>query len=162
MWGWINVFDFARLRKPKPVFFRPKIKKFNFGKKIDGQPNEQEKHKAEEDESSDGEFESDYAEAIHLLDRVFLKQNNEPFQRGIFRRIEQKADESFAPFIVRLREQAQFCNFGSSDKFHRELLKRDRTMQEIAQIAQSFENVEQFEKSNKRRRENEAVSCPVG
>jgi hypothetical protein len=136
---------------------------------------DQERVKSLEEESSDGEIISEYLEALRLLDRVFLKQNNEPFQRSIFRRMEQRTDETLAAFLVRLREQAQFCNFGDteavekalkdqiisagkSDKLRREMLKKERSLREVLQLAQSLENVEQFEKANKRKLEPISVN----
>lgn len=136
---------------------------------------EQEKMKVQEESDSDGEVISEYLEALRILDCVFLKQNNEPFQRSIFRRLEQRTDESLAAFLVRLREHAQFCNFGDgnavekalkdqiistgrSDVLRREMLKRERPLREVIQLAQSLENVEQFEKANKRRAEPMAVN----
>lgn len=130
---------------------------------------EQEKAKSE-DAESDGEVVSDFVEALRLLDVVFLKQNNEPFQRSVFRRLEQKPEESTAAFVVRLREQASFCNFGSSaamekaikdqiisggrlEKLRREMLKEDKPLEEVVKQAQAIENVEQFEKANKRQPE---------
>jgi hypothetical protein len=136
---------------------------------------EQEKSKKDEESDSEGEVDSEYVEAVGLLDRVFLKQNNEPYQRTIFRQTKQKSDETVAPFIGRLREQAQFCNFGDasaidkaikdqiiagakSDKLRREMLKRERSIQEITALAQSIENVEQYEKANKRKADGESVN----
>jgi hypothetical protein len=137
---------------------------------------EQEKAKLEENDS-DGEIVSEFQEALQILDKAFLKQNNEPLQRSIFRRTEQKEGESVAAFVVRLREQAQFCNFGnqeaiekalkdqlisggSSSKLRREMLKKERTLQEILQLAQSIENVDNFEKVNKRRGD-ESLVCEI-
>lgn len=134
---------------------------------------EQEKAARENDES-DGEVVSEYQEALDILDGIFLKQKNEPFQRSFFRQINQKSGESFVAFVGRLREQAQFCNFGSSEavdkalkdqiieggsseKLRRELLKKERSIQDIIQLAQSFENVEQYEKATKRKANDEDV-----
>ena len=148
---------------------------------------EQAKAKKEEESIDDDGDEwdvqtnSEYTEALEMLDKIFLQQNNEPYQR-------QKRDEMIAAFVIRLREQAQFCNFGNSDavekalkdqiisggcsdKVRREMLKRDRPIDEILKLAQSIENVDQFEKAtrstsrcwscNRTGHLREDVNCPA-
>lgn len=127
---------------------------------------EQEKAKVDK-EDSDGEVGSESLEAVHLLGRSFSHQNNEPLQRRIFRQMGKRPDEPFAAFLGRLREQAQFRNFGNADaldealedqiiakgsldRLRREMLKKDQPLRNIAQLAQSIENVAQFEKATKR------------
>lgn len=131
---------------------------------------DQEKAKKADEEDSDGEVVSDYVEALQLLDAVFLRQNNMPLQRSIFRTIKQLQDESTAAFVSRLREQAAFCGFGDDEavekaikdqivsggrlsEIRRYILKKKRSLSDIIKEAQALENVESFEKLNKRQAE---------
>jgi hypothetical protein len=134
------------------------------------------KKKDEENETeSDDAAESEYMEALEILDGIFLKQNNEPYQRTIFRQMKQKPEEKVSAFLVRLREQAEFCNFGdmkavekaikdqiitggTSEKLRHEMLKRERSLDKIAELASSIENVEQYEKAKKTRALDEGVN----
>ena len=55
-----------------------------------------------------------YTVSIEQLDRYFATQVNVPYERHIFRTITQLPTESFDPFITRLREKADCCEFGET------------------------------------------------
>ena len=57
-------------------------------------------------------------EAVAALNAHFQPQVNVTFQRHVFRRECQKADETISQFAVRLRKLAQHCEIGAqSDAF---------------------------------------------
>lgn len=120
--------------------------------------------KAEIDEQEHEEAESQYLEAMELLDEIFMKKTNESFQRALFRQIAQELGETIAAYVSRLREQAEFCSFndeltlqnaikdqimdkGTSDKLRQAMWKKDRDLTEMIALATSMENVETYEKS---------------
>lgn len=53
-----------------------------------------------------------YANAIEKLNAFFEPKQNVSYERHIYRQIQQKKDERFDMFVIRLREQADRCNFG--------------------------------------------------
>ena len=62
--------------------------------------------------SQPGVRENVYTVSIEQLDRYFAPQVNVPTH--IFRTITQLPTESFDPFITRLREKADCCEFGET------------------------------------------------
>ena len=64
--------------------------------------------------SQPGGRENVYTVSIEQLDRYFAPQVNIPYERHIFRTITQLPTESFDPFITRLREKADCCEFGET------------------------------------------------
>ena len=64
--------------------------------------------------SKPGVRENVYKVSIEQLDRYFAPQVNVPYERHIFRTITQLPTESFDPFITRLREKADCCEFGET------------------------------------------------
>lgn len=110
------------------------------------------------------EVDSEYVEAMEVLDEVFMKKTNESFQRALFRQIEQGPEETIMAYVARLREQAEFCNFpdegtleiaikdqimekGRSDKLRQAMWKKDRDFAEMFAQAQLIENAEAYEKN---------------
>ena len=62
-----------------------------------------------------------YDEAVAALNAHFQPQVNVTFQRHVFRRECQKADETVSQFVIRLRKLAQHCEFGAvTDAFIRD------------------------------------------
>ena len=62
-----------------------------------------------------------YDEAAAALNAHFQPQVNVTFQRHVFRRECQKADETVSQFVIRLRKLAQHCEFrAQSDAFIRD------------------------------------------
>lgn len=55
-----------------------------------------------------------YDEAITALDTYFKPLQNETFERHQFRQMTQKAGETTAQFVTRLRQKAENCNFGAA------------------------------------------------
>lgn len=53
--------------------------------------------------------------AIKKLDEYFVPQTNRVFERHMFRLIKQEDKEKFESFLVRLRKQAEKCNFDKRD-----------------------------------------------
>lgn len=98
-----------------------------------------------------------YSDAIERLNGFFEPKQNVSYERHIFRQQQQKKNERFDMFLVRLREQADRCNFGeqlednlrdqittgcSSDVLRRKILERgDAALDNIVKMAQVFETV---------------------
>ena len=56
--------------------------------------------------------ETAYGVAIKQLDDHFTPQVNSAFERHLFRAMKQLSDETIDQFITRLRQKADFCEFG--------------------------------------------------
>ena len=63
-----------------------------------------------------------YVDAVKLLGDHFTPQSNVPFERHLFRKLEQAPDESVNQFVCRLREKAVNCDFTDSDEAIRDQL----------------------------------------
>lgn len=117
----------------------------------------------------DWEVESEYLEAMEILDEIFMKKTNESFQRALFRQLVQEPDETILAFVARLREQAESCNFpdqatlenalkdqimekGKSHKLRLTMWKKDRDFNDMMEQAQLLENAEAYEKDFKGKR----------
>ncbi|XP_035901959.1 uncharacterized protein K02A2.6 isoform X2 [Anopheles stephensi] len=106
---------------------------------------------------------SAYEEAVARLDKFFLPKQNPTYERHLFRQVKQKSGESFDSFIMRLRVQAERCNFGEKLEEHvkdqviencqsaalrREFLRQgDASLDKIVSVAKIFETVAHQEKS---------------
>ena len=55
-----------------------------------------------------------YAVCIRKLDNHFRTEENVPFERHVFRQLAPTEGEPVDKFVVRLRQQARHCNFGTS------------------------------------------------
>ena len=55
-----------------------------------------------------------YAVCIRKLDHHFRAEENVPFERHVFRQLAPNEGEAVDKFLVRLRQQARHCNFGTS------------------------------------------------
>lgn len=107
-----------------------------------------------------------YDLAIELLDNYFQAGKQDVIERRNLRKLKQESEEKFSHFIIRLRQQAMNCGFDKydarvaeilqeiylidaviencrSDELRRSILKRDRTLNEIEEIAASIEHTEQ-------------------
>lgn len=118
-------------------------------------------------DNEEGEtLETQYEQALRLLDSVFLKKTNETFQRTVFRGLTQQSDENIMTYVARLRDQAIFCGFGdseaqekamkdqvmekgSSNQLRQAMWKKDRDFGEMLTLAQTLENAEAYEKDYK-------------
>ena len=55
-----------------------------------------------------------YKVAIRKLDSYFRVEENIPYERHVFRQLSLQEGETADQFMVRLRKQAGYCNFGTS------------------------------------------------
>ena len=99
-----------------------------------------------------------YAAAIKALNDHFVPTVNIPFQRNLFREMQQDGTETVAQFVIRLREVGQHCNYGDLDdqirdqivqkcrsvKIKRKLLETGSalTLKKAVEIATSYEQVD--------------------
>ena len=99
-----------------------------------------------------------YDEGITVLTNHFTPQCNEPFERHLFRQMEQKEGETIAQFVCRLRRKVANCNFHNVDECIRDqLIDKCRnvslrrkfleqtgnvTLANLESVARSFEAVE--------------------
>lgn len=100
---------------------------------------------------------NEYDDAIGKLNGFFEPKQNISYERHVFRQQKQKKNERFDMFLVRLREQADRCNFGDqlddnirdqitsgchSDVLRRKILERgDANLGNIIKLAQVLEVV---------------------
>lgn len=105
----------------------------------------------------------EYGEAIAKLNKFFEPKQNVSYERHVFRHVKQKKNERFDMFLMRLREQADRCNFGehmdenlreqiidgcSSAVLQRKILERgDANLEQIIKIAQILEVVAKQQES---------------
>ncbi|XP_055551370.1 uncharacterized protein LOC129733850 [Wyeomyia smithii] len=106
-----------------------------------------------------------YDVAISALDNYFQPTRQDILERHRLRQTRQLPEESFAHYMVRLRQQAAYCGFEKysestrrvlmdlmitdvivegcqSNELRRRLLQKDRTLDEIVEIANSLEGVD--------------------
>lgn len=104
-----------------------------------------------------------YEETVAKLNSFFLPKENSTYERHLLRQMKQKAGESIDAFTVRLRLQAERCDFGDrieenikdqiiqncqSPALRRDLLKKgDASLEKILSTAKVFETVAHQEKS---------------
>lgn len=107
-----------------------------------------------------------YDLAIELLDAYFQAGRQDVIERRKLRKIKQEQSERFSHFVIRLRQQALNCGFEKysvevseilkeiylidvvvencrSDELRKAILKRDRTLKEIEEIAATIEDTDQ-------------------
>jgi len=98
-----------------------------------------------------------YEEAVKILNDHFTPQSNIPFERHLFRQMEQLQHETVSEFVCRLRHQASNCNFGgntdeqirdqvidkcrSRDLRAKFLEKADLKLTDVVSMARAFEAV---------------------
>lgn len=96
-----------------------------------------------------------YDVACKLLTDHFSPMTNVPYERSLFRPTGQQINETIEQFITRLRERAEYCNFGGgtdemirdqviekciSHRLRRKLLEiKDLTLEKLRQTAQAME-----------------------
>ena len=103
-----------------------------------------------------GEGETVYTAAMEQLDQYFMPQVNVAYERHLFRSMAQLPAESVDQFITRLRERAEYCEFGDakdenirdqviekciSSRLRRKLLEKGRelTLEQLQNTARSME-----------------------
>lgn len=107
-----------------------------------------------------------YDLAIELLDTYFQAGRQDVIERRKLRKLKQESSERFSHYVVRLRQQAFNCGFDKysvevgeilkeiylidvvvencrSDELRKAILKRDRTLKEIEEIAAAIEDTDQ-------------------
>ena len=107
-----------------------------------------------------------YDLAIQLLDSYFQAGRQDVIERRKLRMLKQDLNEKFSHYIIRLRQQCMNCGFEKyptevcdilreiylidvvvencrSDELRKAILKRDRTLKEIEEIAAAIEGTEQ-------------------
>lgn len=127
-----------------------------------------------------------YEEAVAKLCQFFEPKQNVMYERHLFRQLKQNENERINMYIMRLREQAERCDFGdqidanvrdqitsgcSSDVLRRKILERDNaSLDDIIKMARILEVVAQQQKSfekpstnhiNTDNRSNEIDVCKI-
>lgn len=103
-----------------------------------------------------------YEETLAKLNAFFLPKGNATYERHVLRQMKQSTGEAMDAFTVRLRIQAERCDFGDrteenikdqiiqgcqSPILRRDLLKRgDADLEEILRVAKIYETVQTLEK----------------
>lgn len=103
-----------------------------------------------------------YTETVAKLDNYFAPKQNTSYERHIYRKLKQESGERIDSFVMRLRIQANRCNFGDkldenikdqvtsgchSDLLRRKILERgDEDLDAILKIARIFEMVSSQQK----------------
>lgn len=111
--------------------------------------------------------------AIRGLNEYFLPKRSTTYEKHIFRGMRQEENEKMGDYIMRLRHQATFCEFGSqtdenikdqimekcnSVALRRRILERgDLTSSEVETLAAAFEAVEEQEKAFRGQNERSAA-----
>lgn len=106
---------------------------------------------------------SEYELAIAKLNEFFEPKKNSTYERHVFRLIKQEKNEKISIFTMRLRTQADKCDFGdamednvkdqiiekcSSSRLRRELLKLgDAKLDKVLKTAKIFEAIDEQSKT---------------
>lgn len=143
-----------------------------------------------EQEEANNDYVSDaYQKSIRKLNAYYLPKVSRIYERSIFRKLEREANEKIESFVLRLKKQADFCDYGDQlewmivdqivEKMHenelkKKILKGNFSLEEIQSMITSHEMVQQqvkaFEsedmsgsvnaiENHKRQREMECFSC---
>lgn len=108
-------------------------------------------------------FDNDpYTEVVTKLQEYFAPKKNQSYERHVFRKLHQKTEERIDAFIMRLRIQANRCDFGEhldenlkeqttggckSSLLRRKILERDGvTFDELIKMARIIEDVAEQQK----------------
>lgn len=102
-----------------------------------------------------------YDVAIDKLDEHFQPTRMRTYERHVFRKIKQQQGEKFSAFVMRLRVQANRCEFDqlgtevmesmiidqiaekcSSEALRKKILEKDRPLSEVVAIGKTIEDVE--------------------
>jgi hypothetical protein len=67
----------------------------------------------------------EYTMAVKTLDKHFENKVNAPYERYVFRKIMQSDKETIEQFIIKLRQQAMFCDFANVDEEIRDQSHRE-------------------------------------
>ncbi len=105
------------------------------------------------------ESDLNYEQVDKMLTDHFTPKRNIPYERHLFRKMQQQQNETIDQFVYRLRQKAQYCDFTdvdenirdqvvekcSSDIIRRKFLERadTNTLSQLQELARSIEAVEQ-------------------
>lgn len=78
---------------------------------------------AQDQDEEERELQNPFDEAIEILDREFIHQKNDAFQRGLFRQMSQDANEPIVSYVARLRQQAQFCGHQDEEEMEKAITR---------------------------------------
>lgn len=107
------------------------------------------------DPSPGVEDDDTFKEAVRKLNSHFTAEQNTPYERHVFRQLAPNAGETTDQFVMRLRQQAQYCAFTDSQEHVRDQLiektphlelrkklleKKNVTLLEALQIARAWES----------------------
>lgn len=98
-----------------------------------------------------------YRKTVDKLTNYFAPKENISYERHVFRQMKQLSDERIDTFVMRLRVQADRCNFGSradenikdqvmsscySDSLRRKILERNhKRLESVMKMCRVFESV---------------------
>ena len=68
-----------------------------------------------------------YEKAVKALNKQFTPQVNTPYERHVFRKMEQNPNETIDQYILRLRLQSETCEFGNEAAINEEI--RDQVIE---------------------------------
>lgn len=104
-----------------------------------------------------------FEKALKKLNEYFLPKQNDAYERHVLRLMKQEENETIGAFAMRLRTQAERCNFGDridecikdqiiekcrSPKMRREMLKHgDSNLENVLKIAKTFELISKQERA---------------
>lgn len=104
-----------------------------------------------------------YKETVTRLSNYFAPKQSKSYERHLFRKLVQRDDERFDPFLIRLRAQADRCEFGdqrdenikeqitsacNSGSLRRKVLERgDQSLDAVIKLARVLESVTNQQKS---------------
>ena len=111
-----------------------------------------------------------YKASLEAFDQHFCVKKNIPFERSIFRAAKQLEKESIEHYITRLRQLAQYCEYGdeidnnirdqiislclSSKLRKRLLIAPELTLHKLAKIAQAMELMQHIIQNRLRKKTN--------
>jgi hypothetical protein len=103
-----------------------------------------------EETDAQEDFVSDcYQRAIRKLNEYFLPKVSRIYERSVFRKMDREVDEKIESFILRLKKQAEYCEFGDQtdwmildqivEKMHeneikKKILRGNYSLEEVQQI----------------------------
>ncbi|XP_037028486.1 uncharacterized protein K02A2.6-like [Bradysia coprophila] len=117
----------------------------------------------DEDENNENDHDNEYSRTVAKLTDHFAPKQNKSYERHIFRKMSQGKNERIDSFAIRLREQANRCEFGNqkdenikdqitaachSDLLRRKILERgDHDLNSVMKLGRILESVSNQQKS---------------
>lgn len=72
----------------------------------------------EQQDPSQDDTDDEYKKSLDILTKHFTPQVNTLYERHVFRNMQQNDNETVAQFVVRLKLQASYCNYGGQQMEH--------------------------------------------